>query len=209
MGREADANAAARQLARIEAEKNLPKLIDRFGKDCPIGTQVEWHSELPMVLTVVDLKPNMDPRAPAGAMFAVLSGQVVLPAFAKHRLTKITYVIAAPTEAEIDAAREAARVAAEANQRNDSESAGGAQGSQGGIILTDMDKTARQTLAEVLPPHPIEPVAPPAAPVVDAPPPALSLVPPVAVDRSEPLPPAAEPQAEPAAAPAPIEGEEG
>jgi hypothetical protein len=79
------------------------RIYDRFRRPLFPGVQVELHAALPLVLTIVDIRPIIDPRQPAGLHQIDLT--VTLPLIVQNStpidiLTAVSYPKAQEIEAK-------------------------------------------------------------------------------------------------------------
>lgn len=160
----------ARRNAITIPQINQPpaQLYDRFARPVIIGGQYELHDSLPIICTVLDIAPNLDKDAPAGAWIVKLGATIVLPARQMTTIPKLTLVFL-PKEPMIETppgeSKEEANTIVDAATPADPASDSLATSPQSSIVLTDMDRVARETLAsgeqpQTTPPAPTPPPAP-------------------------------------------------
>lgn len=172
MGRESEAREAAeRERARV-AFSQSPQLYDRFGHPLMMGCELEFHDELPPVYQIIDIKPDLRKEVPPNAYLVTMRADLIVTVVSRYPINKAT-LVRMPAIGAADMTTGGGD-AAGGNQASDQASDAEAP-PQGAIVLTDMDRTARQTLSEVLPPPaaPLALVPPPAPPaeLPDSPPP--------------------------------------
>lgn len=158
MGRESEAREAAeRERARV-AFSQSPQLYDRFGHPLMMGCELEFHDSLPPVYQIIDIKPDLRKDVPANAYLVTMRADLIVTAISRYPIDKATLVRMPVIGDAALSTGGGAGDAASGNQASEAEAP-----PQGSIVLTDMDRTARKTLSEVLPP--------PAAPLALVPPP--------------------------------------
>lgn len=92
MGRDERLNMSAREAA---------PLLDRFRRPLFPGVKVEFHPRLPMVYEVIDIRPVVDPRQPAGLHQITLTASVNFSAFGGAPIEELTAVVY-PKAVDID-----------------------------------------------------------------------------------------------------------
>lgn len=173
MGRDQDLNEA-RRLQAVQAEAARGPLIkDRFGRPLVVGAEVEFHDPLPVVFVIVEMKPDLRPNAQPGVWFVTLAAQLQMLAQNGQRMTKATVVMMPdPTAAE-----QPSGDPDNVGDPGDPAASDTPAAPPSSIILTDMDRTANETLTaakeaeaavgaksalRLVPDQPIDPEAPPA-----------------------------------------------
>ncbi len=92
MGRDERLNMAAREAA---------PLLDRFRRPLFPGVKCEFHPRLPLVYEVIDIRPVVDPRQPAGLYQLTLTTSVSFNAFGGAPIEELTAVVY-PKAVEVD-----------------------------------------------------------------------------------------------------------
>jgi hypothetical protein len=84
MGRDERLNMSAREAA---------PLLDRFRRPLFPGVKVEFHPRLPIVYDIVDIRPVVDPRQPAGLWQLTLSATIGINAFGGAPIEELTAIV--------------------------------------------------------------------------------------------------------------------
>lgn len=132
------------ELAEILRATAAAKLFDRFGRPILLGCDIELHGELPPVYSVIDARPNLTADVP-GMWNLTVATQIQVICQQGRRHAKMTVVGMPPFAEQAEAA-----TAATGTTGTPAASDTPAPAVQGSIILTDMDRTARQTLADAM-----------------------------------------------------------
>lgn len=129
---------AARALA-----DSTPALFDRFGRPLMVGCSIEHHGQLPPVYMIVDLKPDLRQQAAPGSWIMTLVSEIPLVLRQGQRNAALTMVAMPDIEAMQKMAEEAL---ARQNAPGGAAASDAVASGPSSIILTDMDKAARETL---------------------------------------------------------------
>ena len=94
-------------------------LLDRFRRPLFPGVKAEFHPRLPLVFTIADVAPVVDPRQPAGLWQLTLTTTVIFKAFGGAPIEELTAIVY-PKPIDADKKPDQALTEMAAKQDNDS-----------------------------------------------------------------------------------------